>query len=83
MAMTMDLLMVFRGFQVGEDFGASGPLVLQILFDLRGQGMCGCQKCVCFEQQVKLNPKRVARTAMPQAVILQTKLAGKRVELLF
>ena len=72
MAMTVDLLMVFQGFQMGEYFGAPRPLLLQFLFNPRRQGVGGCQSRVRWEQQMKLNPKRVARAAMAQAMVLET-----------
>ena len=42
MAMTVNLLMAFQGFQMCEYLHAPGPLLLQILFDLRRQGVGGC-----------------------------------------
>ena len=32
MAMAVDLLVVFKGFQMGKDFCATGPLPLQFFF---------------------------------------------------
>ena len=42
MAMAVDLLMVFHGFQMGKNFRTPRPLALQFFFNPRRQGVGGC-----------------------------------------
>ena len=80
MAVAMDLLVVFKGFQMGKDFGAAGPLLLQFFFNPRRQGVGGRQSRIRWEQKMKLNPERAASAAVAQPMVLETVLPRERVE---